>query len=595
MPGTEKKRKAQTQAPEYLAQLRHSCAHLMAQAVQELYPGTKIAIGPAIENGFYYDFDSPHHFTVEDLPKIEARMLEVAKGNHAFKGQNVTKQESVAYWQKRNERYKLELLEGLQDGQITHYSHDTFTDLCRGNHLETTEGIRHIKLTHVSGAYWRGNENNPMLQRIYGTAWGTKEELDAYLKQLEEAKKRDHRKLGQELGLFSVHEEVGAGLIFWHPKGAAIRYEIEQYIRGLLKEQDYDFVYTPHIASEQLYKVSGHLENYKDLMYGAMDIEGQPFRAKPMNCPGHIMIYKTGLHSYRELPIRLAEYGTVYRFERSGVLHGLLRVRGFTQDDAHIFCTPDHIQDEVSKLIQLATRMYKDFGFDKVLVFLSTRPEKYTGELDLWEKAESGLKNALNHANVPFEIEEGGGAFYGPKIDLKVKDAIGREWQLCTIQLDFNLPRRFGATYRSSEGKDEHVVMIHRALIGSFERFTGVLIEHYAGLFPLWLAPVQASVLTLTDEQKPFAEKLAAALKAQGLRVELDLRPEKIGHKIREATLQKIPYMLVVGPKEAEAGTVSLRLRNGKNVAGLTPEALAEKLSQEVKEKRITSIFETQP
>ena len=574
-------------SPEYLEKLRHSCAHVMAQAVQELFPGTKITIGPAIENGFYYDFDSKHAFTPDDLARIEKRMLEIARGNHRFIRHEVTREESRAYWTKRGENFKVEILDGLE-GPVTHYQHDTFTDLCRGNHLDSTEDVRWLKLTHVSGAYWRGSEKNPMLQRIYGTAWGSKEALDAYLKQMEEAKRRDHRKLGLELGLFSVHEEVGGGLIHWHPKGAALRYELEQYIRGLLKEDGYDFVYTPHISSEKLYEISGHLANYAELMYGAMEIEGQSFRSKPMNCPNHIMIYKSGLHSYRELPIRLTEFGTVYRFERSGVLHGLLRVRGFTQDDAHIFCREDQIEGETVKLLRLARRVYKDCGFGEVKAFLATRPTQAVGEPELWERAGQALRKVMEAEGLPFEVDEGGGAFYGPKIDLKVKDAIGREWQLCTIQVDFNLPRRFGVTFRSSAGKDEYAVMIHRAIFGSFERFLGVLIEHFAGVFPLWLAPVQMKFLTVTDDQLPYAEELARQWRAAGFRVLVDSRPEKIGHKIREATLEKVPYMAIIGAQEAEKKEISLRRHDGSQAAPAPAGRILESLAKEKDARSLT-------
>ncbi|MBI4346787.1 MAG: threonine--tRNA ligase, partial [Elusimicrobia bacterium] len=491
---------ADLNSPEGLAALRHSCTHVMAQAVQELFPGTKITIGPAIEEGFYYDFDSEHRFTDEDLPKIEKRMRQIAEGNHAFRGEVVSPDASKAYWQKRGEPYKVEILEGLEGQTVTHYTHDTFTDLCRGGHVENTRSIRHFRLLSVAGAYWRGDERNKMLQRIYGTAFPSKDQLDAHLKRLEEAKRRDHRKLGAELDLFSIHEEVGGGLISWHPKGAVLRFQIETYLRGLLDADGYQFVYTPHVASEKLYARSGHLENYADLMYGPMEIEGNPFRAKPMNCPNHIMIYKTRLHSYRELPLRLAEFGTVYRFEKSGVLHGLLRVRGFTQDDAHIFCRMDQIGPEITKLLRLAKRVYQDFGFPEIKSFLSTQPPKSAGVPELWAQAETMLKAALDSEGFRYEVDPGGGAFYGPKIDLKIKDAIGREWQLCTIQLDFTLPRKFDAKYRNDKSGEDFVVMIHRAILGSFERFLGVLIEHYAGHFPLWLAPVQVKVLTVATE-----------------------------------------------------------------------------------------------
>jgi len=583
---------------EYLNALRHSCAHVMAQAVQELYPGTKITIGPAIADGFYYDFDSEHKFTDEDLPKIEKRMLEIAEGNHDFSGQEVSKEESRDYWQKRNEPFKIEILEELT-GKITHYTHDTFTDLCRGGHLDNTREIRYFKLMSVAGAYWRGDETKPMLQRLYGTAWPDKKQLKGYLQRLEEAKKRDHRKLGTELDLFSIHEKVGAGLVHWHPKGAVLRYQIECYLRNLLEKGGYQFVITPHIASEEIYKTSGHLDNYSEMMYGAMDIEGNPFRAKPMNCPNHIMIFKSRLHSYRDLPIRFAEFGTVYRFEKSGVLHGLLRVRGLTQDDAHVFCRVDQIESEISALLGLAKRVYEDFGFKELQVYLSTEPPKSAGEPGLWAQAEKMLHSALKEQKISYEIDEGGGAFYGPKIDLKVKDAIGREWQVATIQLDFTLPRKFGVKMRTSDGGEDYVVMIHRAIIGTFERFIGVLIEHYAGRFPLWLAPVQIKVLTVNSEQDEAAADLVDRLKSAGFRVELDARVEKLGKKIREATVEKTPYLIVLGAKDIAAGTLSIRCMRPKEEGGLEPlqisgvreDDLVARLKAEINDKKMESVF----
>ena len=570
-----------------LDKLRHSCTHVMAQAVQELYPGTKITIGPAIENGFYYDFDGKHHFAPEDLEKIEKRMRQIAEGNHPFVGKEVSWEESKAYWEKRGETYKVEILEGLKGQKITHYTHDTFTDLCRGGHTDSTKPIRHFKLLSVAGAYWRGSEKNPMLQRIYGTAFYEKKDLDAYLKQIEEAKKRDHRKLGVELELFSVHEESGAGLIHWHPKGAAVRYQVELFVRELMEKAGYSYVVTPHINSEQLYKVSGHLENYSQLMYAPMEIEGNPYRVKPMNCPNHILVFKSRLHSYRELPIRFAEFGTVYRFERSGVLSGLFRVRGFTQDDAHIFCRPDQIKDEVKTLIGLIQTVHKTCGFTGLQYFLSTRPEDKFGHDSLWDKAEAALSEALTELGIPFEIDKGAGAFYGPKVDVLVKDAIGRSWQLSTVQLDYNLPLRFDVKYRSQDGGTEHAVMIHRALTGSLERFMGVLIEHFGGAFPTWLAPVQAQVITVSEVQAPYGEQVLAKLKAAGLRVDSDLGPDKLGGKIRDAAKQKIPYTLILGAKEAEAGTVSVRVRGGVEKQGVSLDGFIDAVRREVKERTV--------
>jgi threonyl-tRNA synthetase len=591
MPASVSDNKAEDRnSREYLDHLRHSCTHVMAQAVQELFPGTKITIGPPVENGFYYDFDSEHHFAVEDLPKIEKRMKEIIKGNHDFNMEVVDPEKSRQYWSQRDEPYKVEILAGITE-TVSHCTHDTFTDLCRGGHVKNTRELRNFKLLSVAGAYWRGDEKNKMLQRIYGTAFPEKQQLKDYLKQLEEAKKRDHRKLGQDLELFSIVDKVGAGLVHWHPKGARLRRTIEGYLQDQLDRSGYEQVYTPHVASEELYKTSGHLDNYSDLMYGAMDIEGNPFRAKPMNCPNHIMIFKSRLHSYRELPIRYAEFGTVYRFERSGVLHGLMRVRGFTQDDAHIFCTPEQIGAEMKDLIALAKKVYGDFGFTDIKSYLSTRPEKSTGDEALWKNAEGKLEEALKINDIPFELDAGGGAFYGPKIDLKVRDAIGREWQMATIQLDFNLPQKFDVQFRDSEGGREHVVMIHRAILGSFERFIGVLIEHYAGRFPLWLAPVQVKILTLSEDQIAPAKEIAEALREAGLRSELDVRNEKIGYKIREATLQKIPYQIILGARDVEAGTYSLRLADGSQVQGLAKEELITKLSQEAASKSATSVF----
>jgi len=580
--------KSAAPAPTELEKLRHSCAHVMAQAVQELFPGTKITIGPAIENGFYYDFDSKHPFTPEDLKAIEKRMRQIAEGNHAFSGVEISYEESRAYWEKRGETYKVEILDGLKGQRVTHYTHDTFTDLCRGGHSDNTKAIRHFKLLSVAGAYWRGNEKNPMLQRIYGTAFPTKVELDDYLKQLEEAKKRDHRKLGVELDLFSVHEESGAGLIHWHPKGATVRYQVELFVRELMEKAGYSYVVTPHINSEKLYEVSGHLENYSQLMYAPMEIEGNPYRVKPMNCPNHILIFKSGLHSYRELPIRYAEFGTVYRFERSGVLSGLFRVRGFTQDDAHIFCRADQVKDEVKALIGLISAVHGACGFTELQFFLSTRPAERVGEDLLWDKAETALTEALKELNIPYEVDPGAGAFYGPKIDVLVKDAIGRSWQLSTVQLDFNLPMRFDVKYRNSEGGSDYAVMIHRALTGSLERFMGVLIEHFGGAFPTWLAPVQAQVITVSEDSAAYGEKVLERLRAAGLRVDSDLGPDKLGGKIRDASKQKIPYLLILGAKEAEAGTVSVRVRGGVEKQGVSLDGFLESVRKEIAERSQT-------
>ncbi|MBI4057204.1 MAG: threonine--tRNA ligase [Elusimicrobia bacterium] len=579
------KAKSSSPDPDSLAKLRHSCAHVMAQAVQEIFPGTKITIGPAIENGFYYDFDSEHHFTVEDLAKIEKRMRQIAEGNHEFKGAEVTKEESQKYWKARKEPYKLEILEGLEP-PITHYTHDTFTDLCRGGHCENTREIRHFKLLSVAGAYWRGDEKNPMLQRIYGTAFHSKEELEEYLHQLEEAKKRDHRKLGTELDLFSIQEEAGPGLIFWHPKGGLVRRMIEDWLRDQLAKRGYDFVFTPHVMRLDLWETSGHTNFYAQNMFSPIEIEKVKYQLKPMNCPGHILIYKNRLRSYRDLPLRFAELGTVYRYERSGVVHGLLRVRGFTQDDAHIFCRPDQIEDEVAGCVDFAKETLKTFGFEKFEIELSTwdpaHPENYTGKPEQWEKAESALVNTLNKMGIPYRRMQGEAAFYGPKIDIKLVDAIRRSWQLSTVQFDFNLPTRFELEYVGEDGRRHQPLMVHRALLGSVERFFGILIEHYAGAFPLWLAPVQVRIMSLTSEQEGYAQDIRKKLSAAGFRADLDVRSEKVGFKVREATLEKIPYMVVVGAKEAAAGTVSLRSRSGQSTNDLSLQEVVQRLKSEV-------------
>jgi len=575
--------------------LRHSCAHLMAQAVQELYPGTKITIGPAIENGFYYDFDGPHQFTLEDLPKIEKRMRQIAEGNHEFKGEEQTYEQSKKYWEGRGEKYKLELLEGIKERgeKITHYTHDSFTDLCRGGHVQNTKAIRHFKLLALAGAYWRGDEHNPMLQRIYGTAWPSKKELDDHLKMLEEAKARDHRKLGPALDLFSVQELAGPGLIFWHPKGGLMRMIMEDWLKKEALKRGYQMVYTPHIANVDLWNTSGHRGFYKDNMFTEIEVEKAEYQLKPMNCPFHILIYRSKLRSYRDLPMRLAELGTVYRYERSGVLHGLLRVRGFTQDDAHIFCTPEQIEGEVNGCIDFALEVFKAFGFDKYVVELSTwdpsKPKDYSGEAKDWDAAVSALERVLKQRGVPYTTHKGEAAFYGPKIDVKLIDAIGRPWQLSTVQFDFNLPKKFQLEYVGSDGGRHTPLMVHRALYGSVERFFGILVEHYAGHFPLWLSPVQVKICTLTDEQIPAAQKLEESLKAAGLRVAADYRPEKINAKIRDAQLEKVPYMVVLGPKDVASGTLAVRLRDGRQKFGVTEADFVARLTQEASSKAPTA------
>lgn len=558
----------------------------MAQAVQELFPGTKLTIGPPIEDGFYYDFDSPHRFTPENLEKIETRMKEIVKGNHLFVMSTHASEEAKKFWAARGEKYKVELIDEFNALTVTYCSHDTFVDLCRGGHVESTKDIRHFKLLKIAGSYWRGDEKREPLQRIYGTAWSTPEELDDYLKRLEEAKKRDHREWGPRLGLFTIlPDTIGPGLIFWLPKGATVRRLIEEYLHELLEKHGYQFVVTPHVARLDLWKTSGHWDFYRENMFSPIKIEEQEYMLKPMNCPGHIQIYKHALRSYRDLPLRITEMGTVYRYERSGVMHGLLRVRGFTQDDAHVFCRPDQIKAEVSSILELTTTVLQTFGFKEYAVRLSTRPEKYVGSLENWEKAQDALVGALKEKNLAYETDPGEGVFYGPKIDLKIRDCLGRYWQCSTVQVDFNLPERFNVTYRDETGRERQAIMVHRALLGSLERFFGILVEQHAGAFPAWLAPVQAKVLTITDQQKDYAEKVAADLRNLGLRVEADTRSEKIGAKKRDALLEKVPLLLTVGDREKQAGTVAVARRTGENLGTLPVAELARMLAEEVKSR----------
>ncbi len=564
-----------------LYRLRHSAAHVMAQAVMELFPGqAKIAIGPPIADGFYYDFDLPRALTPDDLAAIEKRMRQIIAGRHRFERREVSADEARRVF--AGQPYKLELIDGLEAGGvdeygnptaerpvISFYAHDNFTDLCRGPHVEHTGQINPsaVKLLSIAGAYWRGDANRPQLQRIYGTAWKTADELEQYLWRQEEAKKRDHRKLGKELDLFSVSDEVGPGLILWHPKGARIRVIVEDFSRKAHLENGYEWVFSPHIGRSLLWETSGHLGFYKENMYSPMDIEGEDYYAKPMNCPFHIEIYKSRPRSYRDLPKRYAEYGTVYRYEQSGVLHGLTRVRGFTQDDAHIFCRPDQVEAEISRALDFSLYILRAMGLTDFKAYLATRPEdKAVGDPADWDKATEALRRAVEKAGVPYEVDEGGGAFYGPKIDLKVNDALGREWQLSTIQFDFNMAERFGLEFRDEDGQPKRPYMVHRALLGSMERFFGVLIEHYAGAFPLWLAPVQATVIPIADRHVAYAEQVAEKLRREGFRVEVDVRSERMQSKIRDAQLQKVPFMLVVGDKEAEAGAVSVRRRSGEDL-----------------------------
>jgi threonyl-tRNA synthetase len=551
-----------------LARMRHSTAHLMAEAVQELFPDAKFGIGPAIENGFYYDFELPRALTPDDLKQIEKRMIAHKNRNEEYMRKEVSRQEALEIF--KDNPYKVELIDGFPEGEtISTYQQGDFLDLCRGPHVASTKEIGPFKLQSIAGAYWRGDEKRPMLQRIYGTAWPTKQELADYLNMLEEAQKRDHRRLGKDLDLFSVSEEIGPGLILWHPKGGMIRYLVEQFEQQEQLERGYDLVYTPHIASEKIYRMSGHLETYHENMYSPMSIEEVDYYLKPMNCPGHIMIYKNSVHSYRELPIRMAELGTVYRYERSGTLHGMLRVRGFTQDDSHIFCTHDQVVEEVAGVIDLAMHMADIFGY-RFEVYLGTRPEKAIGDSAIWDEAIDALKQALDSRNLSYKIDEGEGAFYGPKIDIKWLDALGRAWTGPTIQVDFNLPERFDVNYIGEDGERHRAAMIHRTLLGSMERFVGGLVEHYAGAFPAWLAPQQVSVIAITDDQAPFAAEVQERLKAAGLRSEVDESGGRMQAKIRNAQLQKIPYMLVIGKREAESGSVAVRLRSGEDLGAMS-------------------------
>jgi threonyl-tRNA synthetase len=565
-----------------LPELRHTAAHVLAYAVQDLFPDAKPTIGPAIENGFYYDFERSEPFTPEDLAKIEKRMHEIVKANYEMTGQAVTRAQAVDRF--KTNPYKVELAEGIPEGEpITLYTIGAFTDLCRGGHAPKTGEIGGLKLMSVAGAYWRGDEKNPMLQRIYGTAWNTQEELDAHLHQLEEAQKRDHRKLGAELDLYSIEEDAGAGLVFWHPKGAIVRGIIENFIREGLRERGYQPVVTPHVVSEKLYEISGHLENYAHGIFGALEVEEQNFRLKPMNCPGHILIYRSHPRSYRDLPVRFSEFGTVYRYERSGVLHGLTRVRGFTQDDAHLFCEPDQLQGEFEQTLDEALRLMKAFGFTDFEYFLSTREPQLRGETDA--QAEDAIRNALEKNGLPYGIDEGGGAFYGPKLDINVRDAIGRKWQLGTVQVDFDLPKRFDLKYRGSDGADHTPVMIHRALAGSLERFFGIVIEHFGGAFPAWLAPIQAVVAPISEHQVEYAKSVADKLECAGFRVHLDESNEKIGYKIRHWKTQKVPYILVVGRQELADGTVNVNARGVEEKRTVTVDEFAGELRQIVESR----------
>jgi threonyl-tRNA synthetase len=569
--------------PEGLEVIRHSTAHLLAQAVQALFPGTQVTIGPVIEDGFYYDFARDEPFTPDDLEAIEAKMNELAGADLPVEREVWDRDDAARFFEAQGEKYKAAIIRDIPAGQaISLYGQGGWKDLCRGPHVPSTGRLKAFKLTKVAGAYWRGDARNEMLQRIYGTAWPDKKALKDYLHRLEEAERRDHRRIGRELDLFSIQEDAGGGLVFWHPKGARIRRVIEDYWRERHVAAGYDLLYTPHIALQTLWDTSGHTDFYRESMYRPMEEDNQLYQLKPMNCPFHVLVYKQGLRSYRDLPLRWAELGTVYRHEMSGALHGLMRVRGFTQDDAHVFCREDQIAAEIVGILDLTLSMLNAFGFKDFSVNLSTRPEKAVGSDEIWEKATAALREALARKGLDYEVDEGGGAFYGPKIDVKIRDAIGREWQCSTVQLDFNLPERFDMEYVAPDGARRRPIMIHRALLGSIERFFGVLIEHYEGKFPAWLAPVQAVLMNITDRQDGYVRQVQEILKNQGLRVEADLRNEKIGFKIREHTLQRVPYLLVVGDREAESNTLAVRTRGGKDLGSMTAAAFAERLQAEL-------------
>jgi len=562
--------------------IRHSTAHLLAYAVKELFPDAQVTIGPVIDNGFFYDFSYQRPFTPEDLAAIEKRMSELAKQDVPVTRKVLPRDEAVSYFKSINEHYKAEIIASIPANEdVSLYTEGKFADLCRGPHVPSTGKLKAFKLMKLAGAYWRGDSKNEMLQRIYGTAWAKKEELDAYLHQLEEAEKRDHRKLGKQLELFHM-QESSPGMVFWHPKGWTLWQEVEQYMRRKFIEHDYREVRTPTIMDRTLWEKSGHWENYHDNMFTTAS-ENRDYAVKPMNCPGHVQIFNHGLHSYRDLPLRMAEFGSCHRNETSGSLHGLMRVRGFTQDDAHIFCTEDQVQPEVSRFIVMLNEVYRDFGFNEVLVKLSTRPEKRVGSDETWDKAEAGLASALQQNGLAYDVQPGEGAFYGPKVEFTLKDSLGRLWQCGTIQLDFNLPVRLGAEFVDEDNSRKPPVMLHRAILGSMERFIGILIEHHAGAFPLWLAPIQLVLMNISQAQEEYATQVAQKFRDAGLRVQLDLRNEKITYKIREHSLQKLPYQLIIGDKEVAGSLVAVRTRSGEDLGQMTLEALLQRLQTEIK------------
>lgn len=574
-------------SPEGKEIYHHSSAHILAQAVKECFPSVNLTIGPPIEDGFYYDFAFERTFTPEDLTRIEEKAKDIIAANFPIRRLEMSKGEAIELFRRRGEQYKVELLEGIPDDTVSLYQQGEFIDLCRGPHVESTGQIKALKVLSSAGAYWRGDERNPMLQRIYGTSFPSQEALDAHLAKLEEIKRRDHRKLGKELDLFSIQDEIGPGLILWHPKGARVRLLIEDLWRAQHLQHGYELVYSPHIARLDLWKTSGHVDYYRENMFAPITVESSEYQLKPMNCPFHILLYKAHLRSYRDLPVRYGELGTVYRYERSGVLHGLLRVRGFTQDDAHIFCRPDQIAEEVKHVLSFMTMMLQTFGFDSYKMFLSTKPDKAVGSEEQWEQATQALATALNETGFAYEVDPGEGVFYGPKIDVKIRDGLGRLWQCSTVQIDFNNPQRFGLSFIGEDGKTHQPIMIHRALLGSIERFFGILLEHYAGAFPVWLAPIQACVLPITNKQHEYASQIAEQLRAQGCRVDVDLRNEKVGLKIRDAERAKIPYMLIVGERERQANCIAVRKRNGQDLGTMTIPQFRDLVRQD--EPRVSS------
>jgi threonyl-tRNA synthetase len=570
---------------EKILKIRHSLSHILALAVKRIYKNVKLGIGPAIDNGFYYDFDFIDRKIEEDeLKKIEDEMRKIIDENQDFIREEWDKNKAIEYFQKIGEDFKIELINEIPDEKVSIYKNGEFLDLCKGPHISNTSELKNVgfNLSSIAGAYWRGSERNKMLTRIYGFAFETKEKLNEYLKFLEETSKRDHRVIAKQMDLYSTNENVGAGLILWHPNGAIIRYEIENYWREEHLKNGYKFIYTPHIGRENLWKISGHLEFYKNAMYSPISIDDINYYVKPMNCPFHIQIYKSKTRSYRDLPLRWAELGTVYRFEKAGVLHGLLRVRGFTQDDAHIICTPSQLENEVIEVIKFSLNIWKTFGFDDIKAYVSTKPTDAIGDLKMWETAQSILIKAIDECGLKYEIDEGGGAFYGPKIDLKIKDAIGREWQTTTIQFDFNLPERFEMEFSDNDGKLKRPYMIHRALLGSLERFFGILIEHYAGLFPTWLSPIQVYVLNITSREEDYAKNVYAKLIKNGIRAEIDLSTEPISGKIRSAANYKPPYLIIIGDKEKQNNTISLKLRGNRNIYNIKLDEFIDKLKLEI-------------